>query len=210
MKRTSDELLLNPAAYHRKYYQQHYLSRRYKRQMFETHDIEFALRQGPSYDQLREFNTALFVAHALSLNGQRGVYGAGSISKGMLANILAVKQGPFTVRLDDGTTLEAAHVSDMDETVGSQLFVDKVIDHNKRIQLQKQGLFRTTFPDKHILIPVMLQGALGVVGQPEFDRVAKRRDPAWMQLWTPDIRENCDTIPVVGDWFFSGATSGYE
>lgn len=192
-----------------------YVSSNYQRPIFDTHDVEFALKEGPAFDQTRSFNEALFVQIGMSFGGERGVYVAGSISKGMLANILVAEASrsrpdSFTHRFDDGTIVQAAHTSDIDETVGNPLFADRVLKPNRRIQIMTQGMFEPMFGDKPVLIPSMLQGATTVVGQAEFDRGTKRRDSAWMQVWTPAIRELIDTIPVFSDWFFSGATSGLE
>lgn len=210
MKRAQQEILLSPAERHMRDFQTFYLSPDYKPPIFDTHDIEFALRQGPAYDQIRDYNTALHSFLSMSFNGRRGIYVAGSISKGMLANSLAVKEGPFTLRLSDGTTVAAAHVSDMDETVGAQLFSDIVIQQNRRVQIQTQGLLEPLFGDQPFLIPSMLQAAASLAGLAEFDRGAKRRDSAWMQVWTAIIREHINVFPVLSDWFFSGATSGLE
>lgn len=210
MKRAKTETTLSETERHRRDFQDHYLSADYQRPLFDTHDIAFAHKQGPAFDQVRAYNAALHVLLSLNFKGRRGAYVAGSISKGMLANALAAKEGPFSVRLDDGTLLRAAHVSDLDETAGGQLFGDLVIPQNRRVQLQMQGFLEGAFGGKPILIPSMLQAAASVAGHAEFDRGAKRRDSAWMQVWTAQIREHIDTIPVFSDWFFSGATSGLE
>lgn len=177
---------------------------------FDTVDHEFARRPGPRYDQARAYNTAVYAALAASTNGQMIVYCAGSISKGMLANAWVKQEQPFVTRLEDGSTIRAHHVYDLDESIGSQNFVDKVLRPNRRLQLQKYNLLNTLMPDRQVLVPVALQGAVAVAGQPNLDLGAKRRDKDYMQVWTPVIRELTDTILVAGDWFFSGATSGLE
>jgi hypothetical protein len=210
MRKTSEALCLNSSDRCKRHFQKTYLSPNYRRQIFDTFDHAFALVPGPGHQQSREYNTALYVSIAQSFGVKKGIYGAGAISKGALANVLAVQEGPFSIEHDDGSIVSAFHVYDMDETCGSQNFVDMVLEPNKRMQLQKLALFRAAFPGEHILIPSVLQGALGFTGSPEFDRGAKRRDRNFMQLWTPIIREHIHIIPVVGDWFFSGATQGLE
>lgn len=179
-------------------------------ELFDTVDHAFARRAGPRYDQARAYNTAVYAALAASTNGQKIVYCAGSISKGMLANAWVKQEQPFVTRLEDGSTLRAHHVYDLDESIGSQNFVDKVLRPNRRLQLQKYNLLNTLLPDRQVLVPVALQGAVAAAGQPNLDLGSKRRDKDYMQVWTPVIRELTDTILVAGDWFFSGATSGLE
>ena len=179
-------------------------------ELFDTVDHEFARRIGPRYEQSRAYNAAVYSAIAASMGGQKGVYCAGSISKGMLANAWVRGEEPFPVMLDDGVVIKARHVYDLDETIGSQNFTDKVIRQNRRIQLHKLSLINTLMPDELVLVPVALQGATSVVGQPNFDQGSKRRDKDYMQVWTPVIRELTNSIFVTGDWFFSGATSGLE
>lgn len=196
-------------AEHAAVFRAHYL-RAPERELFDTVDHEFARRQGPRYDQSRAYNSAVYAALAASTGGAMVVYCAGSISKGMLANAWVKQEMPFPLKREDGTLIKAHHVYDLDESIGSQNFADKVLRPNRRIQLQKLNLLNTLMPDRQVLAPIALQGAVAVAGQPNLDLGSKRRDKDYMQVWTPVIRELTDTILVAGDWFFSGATSGLE
>ena len=198
-----------PLVDHAKIFRDEYLKAK-EPELFDTVDHDFARRKGPRYEQSRAYNTAVYSAIAASMGGQRGIYCAGAISKGMLANAWVKTEAPFTVTLDDGVKIKARHVYDLDETIGSQNFTDKVIRQNRRIQLHKLSLLNTLMPEHLVLAPIALQGAISVAGQPNFDQGSKRRDKDYMQVWTPVIRELTDTIFVAGDWFFSGATSGLE
>ena len=122
------------------------------------------------------------------------IYPAGSISKGMLANAYVLNEAPPLVETFDGTFIRAHHVYDLDETIGTQNFLDKVLHKNRRMQLQKISLLETFAPERLVLAPIAFQGAISVAGQPNFDLGSKRRDKGFMQLWTPTIREKIDVI----------------
>lgn len=181
-----------------------------KPEFFDTVDHEFARRKGPRYDQSRAYNTSLFVSAVVRLGGKKFTYCAGAISKGMLAHAAVRKEQPQRIQTNDGSLITAYHVYDLDETIGTQHFLDKVIGQNKRLQLQKQAQLNLLSPEDLVLVPTALQGGVSVAGQPNFDLGSKRRDKDFMQLWTALIREHANAFLVQGDWFFSGATSGQE
>ncbi|MGB9151879.1 MAG: hypothetical protein WCD70_02200, partial [Alphaproteobacteria bacterium] len=194
---------------HAKIFHDEYLNAK-EPELFDTVDHEYNRRKGPRYKQERAYNTANYVSFSASAGDEMMIYPAGSISKGMLANAYVLNEAPPLVETFDGTFIRAHHVYDLDETIGTQNFLDKVLHKNRRMQLQKISLLETFAPERLVLAPIAFQGAISVAGQPNFDLGSKRRDKGFMQLWTPTIREKIDVIFVTGDGFFSGATSGLE
>lgn len=166
-----------------------------------------AKKKGPRFNQMRAFNTLGFAGIGAALQGQKAIYRKGAISKGMRAHYQAKMNGPFRILKQDGSIKTGYDVFDLDEKIGSQNFVADVIQPNTRAQIEGLSWLRSLYPDKPIVVPILLQGAAFLAGQPNFDRGVKRKDKDYMVLWGATVYEFFDLMPMQGDWPFSAMTN---
>lgn len=174
------------------------------------YDILFgahARRKGPRFDQMRAFNAEAFTIFGEVLQGKKAIYREGAISKGMRAHYHAKRNGPFVIEDEDGGTRLGFNVFDLDEKIGSQTYVADIIQPNTRTQIEGLSYLRGAYPDRAVIVPIFLQGAAFLAGQPNFDRGTKRKDKDYMVLWGAVVNEYIDMLPVIGDWPFTAMTN---